>query len=181
MLPHACSLPQMAGGSASALSLSRPALASLCYGPTDRSAAQGDLCHEAPALPVTQPSRSSATGPIDNYLGEILLHWWFAPSGRTGQTGHPKNGQMLIMASRAEEFHLRALPEPYVNLSIHTAPDVRPLAQTASGFTPSMGSSCCRMASVDPWPRLNNAAPSVQPHYRAFVPTTRCRRRGGWN
>ena len=30
-------------------------------------------------------------------------------------------------ASRAEEFHPRALPEPYVNLSIHTAPDVRPL------------------------------------------------------
>jgi hypothetical protein len=31
------------------------------------------------------------------------------------------------MSSRAEEFHLRALPEPCVNLSIHTAPDVRPL------------------------------------------------------
>ena len=31
------------------------------------------------------------------------------------------------MSSCAEEFHLRALPEPYVNLSIHTAPDVRPL------------------------------------------------------
>ncbi len=32
-----------------------------------------------------------------------------------------------VLSSRAEEFHLRALPEPYVNLSIHTAPDVRPL------------------------------------------------------
>ena len=31
-------------------------------------------------------------------------------------------------SSRPEEFHLQALPEPYVNLSIHTAPDVRPLA-----------------------------------------------------
>jgi len=31
------------------------------------------------------------------------------------------------VSSRAEELHLRALPEPYVNLSIHTAPDVRPL------------------------------------------------------
>ena len=30
-------------------------------------------------------------------------------------------------SSRPEEFHLRALPEPCVNLSIHTAPDVRPL------------------------------------------------------
>jgi hypothetical protein len=31
------------------------------------------------------------------------------------------------VSSRAEEFHLRALPDTYVNLSIHTAPDVRPL------------------------------------------------------
>ena len=44
------------------------------YGPLDRSAAQGDLCHEAPALPVTQPSRSSASRPIDIYLGGIFLH-----------------------------------------------------------------------------------------------------------
>jgi hypothetical protein len=32
-----------------------------------------------------------------------------------------------FMSSRAEESHLRALPEPCMNLSIHTAPDVRPL------------------------------------------------------
>jgi hypothetical protein len=38
---------------------------------------------------------------------------------------HPTKQSSL--ASRPEEFHLRALPEPYVNLSIHTAPDVRPL------------------------------------------------------
>src|SRR6516225_3826410 len=29
-------------------------------------------------------------------------------------------------SSRPEDSHLRALPDPYVNLSIHTAPDVRP-------------------------------------------------------
>ena len=34
------------------------------YGPPDRSATQGDLCHEAPAQPVTRPSRSPASGPI---------------------------------------------------------------------------------------------------------------------
>ena len=39
------------------------------YGPPDRSATQGDLCHEAPAQPVTQPSRSSATGPIRQLSG----------------------------------------------------------------------------------------------------------------
>jgi hypothetical protein len=30
-------------------------------------------------------------------------------------------------SATALRFHLRALPKPYVNLSIHTAPDVRPL------------------------------------------------------
>jgi len=45
------------------------------YRPPDRSAAQGDLCHEAPALPVTRTSRSSATRSIDNSLGGFLLHW----------------------------------------------------------------------------------------------------------
>jgi hypothetical protein len=42
----------------------------------------------------------------------------------------------------------------------------------ATGFTSPTGSSCCQMASVGPRPRLNNAAPSVQLHYRAFIPTT---------
>jgi hypothetical protein len=45
------------------------------YRPPDRSAAHGDLCHEAPALPVTRPSRSSATRSIDNSLGGFFLHW----------------------------------------------------------------------------------------------------------
>ena len=45
------------------------------YGPSDRSIAQGDLCHEAPAQPVTRPSRSSASRSIDNSLGGIFLHW----------------------------------------------------------------------------------------------------------
>src|SRR6266446_6126679 len=44
------------------------------YRPPDRSAAHGDLCHEAPALPVTRPSRSSATRSIDNSLGGFFLH-----------------------------------------------------------------------------------------------------------
>ena len=58
------------------------------YGPSDRSAAQGDLCHEAPALPVTQPNRSSATGSIDNSPGGIFPHRCFAPSGRTANKRH---------------------------------------------------------------------------------------------
>ena len=73
-----------------------------------------------------------------------------------------------------EEFHLQALPKPCVNLSIYTAPDVRPLANEPPGFTSSTGSSCCQLASVGRWSRLNNAAPSVQLHYRAFIPNTSC-------
>jgi hypothetical protein len=47
------------------------------------------LCHEAPALPVTRPSRSSATRSIDNSLGGFFLHRQFAPSGRTADRRHP--------------------------------------------------------------------------------------------
>ena len=35
-------------------------------------------------------------------------------------------------------------------------------------------SSCYQLASVGPWLRQNNAAPSVQLHYRAFIPNTSC-------
>src|SRR3954454_21976119 len=45
------------------------------YGPLDCSTAQGGLCHEAPAQSVARPSRSSATGAIDNSPGGTLLHW----------------------------------------------------------------------------------------------------------
>ena len=45
------------------------------YGPLDCSTAQGGLCHEAPAQSVARPSRSSATGAIDNSPGGTFLHW----------------------------------------------------------------------------------------------------------
>ena len=38
----------------------------------------------------------------------------------------PKRRERVKVSSRPEDSHLRALPDPYVNLSIHTAPDVRP-------------------------------------------------------
>src|ERR1035437_2822370 len=44
------------------------------YNPLDRSTAQGGLCHEASARPVTQPNRSSASRSIDNCLNGIFLH-----------------------------------------------------------------------------------------------------------
>ncbi len=57
------------------------------YGPLDCSTAQGGLCHEASAHPVTRKSRSSATRLIDFYLRGSFLHWWYAPSGRTELDG----------------------------------------------------------------------------------------------
>jgi hypothetical protein len=43
------------------------------------------------------------------------------------------------MTSGPEDFHLRALPEPYVNLSIHTAPIVRPLPWHSDQWARSLG------------------------------------------
>jgi hypothetical protein len=57
--------------------------------------------------------------------------YWFntpfpcKPPAQPSLTACPTCGEEV--SSRAEEFHLRALPEPCMNLSIHTAPDVRPL------------------------------------------------------
>jgi hypothetical protein len=68
LLPRSFSLPQMTGGSASALSLSRPAQASLALraaGSLNRL--KRPLSRGSSPPPVTQPSRSSASGSIDNY------------------------------------------------------------------------------------------------------------------
>ena len=69
------------------------------YGPLDCSTAQGGICHEASARPVTPPSRSSATRPIDNYLGGTFLHWCYAPSGRTPcrSTSRPRADQQATI------------------------------------------------------------------------------------
>jgi hypothetical protein len=72
--PHTCGLPQMTGGSASALELSRPARASLCYGPSDRSAAQGPPLSQDCDPASYPPCRLPASGPIDYYPGETLPH-----------------------------------------------------------------------------------------------------------
>jgi protein gp37 len=68
---------------------------------------------------------------------------------------------------------LRETPPRFVSsrsshCSSHTAPDVRPLLERL-----------CLVHRLLPfpvgqWPRLNNAAPSLQSHYRAFDTTTGC-------
>jgi hypothetical protein len=74
LLPRSYSFPQMAGGSASALSLSRPAQASLTSRPIGSfQSPTATFVTRLQPLPVTQPSRSSATGSIDNSPGGIFL------------------------------------------------------------------------------------------------------------
>ncbi len=57
-----------------------------------------------------------------------------------------------------------------MNLSIHTAPDVQPV-KCINGLA---SATKLLPLPVGSEPGLNNAAPSVQPHYRAFIPTTGC-------
>src|SRR5918994_2303986 len=47
--------------------------------------------------------------------------------------------EKAMLASRAGESHPHALLEPYVNLSIHTAPDVRPLTCRNPQWTKRFG------------------------------------------
>src|SRR5215468_5941463 len=57
---------------------------------------------------------------------------------------------------------------PAIALSSHTAPDVRPLLERLCLVHRLL------LFPVGQWPRPNNAAPSLQPHYRAFDATTGC-------
>ena len=68
-----------------------------------------------------------------------------------------------------EEFHPRALPDPCVNLSIHTAPDVRPLWLCfVHGLLPLPDGFSSPVASAE------QPAPSLRSHYRTFITTTGC-------
>src|SRR5262249_12915356 len=73
LLPHSCSLPQMAGGSASALSLSRPARASLALRPT------GSLSR--PRRPLSRGSSPSGhpDEPLVSYQINRQLSGWIPP------------------------------------------------------------------------------------------------------
>src|SRR5213076_808803 len=73
LLPRSCSLPQMAGGSASALSLSRPAQASLTLRPA------GSLSH--PRRPLSRGSSPSGcpAEPLVSYRINRQLSGWNPP------------------------------------------------------------------------------------------------------
>ena len=80
------------------------------YGPSDRSTAQGGLCHEASTRLVAQTGRSSATRSTDNSLGGTFLHWWRAPSGRTEFSGLGAEPRRDAAHNRRRGFPNLALP-----------------------------------------------------------------------
>src|SRR6516165_5212150 len=56
-----------------------------------------------------------------------------------GPFGSPRRPTALGVSSRPEDSHLQALPDPYVNLSVHTAPDVRPFPWQSCQWAKSVG------------------------------------------
>src|SRR5499433_1619647 len=110
---------------------------------------------------LRQRTSRSSPSPLWAYRGS------FQASGRIRAVRSARI-VLLLTSSRPEEFHLRALPEPCMTLSSHTAPDVRPLLERLCLVHRLL------LFPVGQWPRPNNAAPSLQPHYRAFDATTGC-------
>src|SRR5450755_1762563 len=74
-LPYSCSLPRLTGGSASTISLSRPAQASLALRPAESLARlKRTFVPRLRPWSVTRPGRSVASMLTDNYMGGYLLH-----------------------------------------------------------------------------------------------------------
>src|SRR6267378_3218174 len=86
----------------------------------------------------------------DNAAG-VLASVEFAAHGEAGFGGSGRDqlddhaiadkGKEAVLASRAGESHPHALLEPYVNLSIHTAPDVRRLTFRKRQWAKRFGSA----------------------------------------
>src|SRR5437667_10958041 len=66
---------------------------------------------------------------------------------RLGTPVLANEGEEAVLASRAGESHPHALLEPYVNLSIHTAPDVRLLTCRKRQWAKRFGSARTTRAS----------------------------------
>ena len=81
-------------------------------------------------------------GEMDPACGKSLLRQSSTATDRfrnlTPAIG-PRPWERVFMSSRPEDSHLRALPDPYVNLSIHTAPDVRPFPWQSCQWAKSVG------------------------------------------
>ena len=123
---------------ARSLSAKKPTLARATFRPEsicaaeparDRSGTWAAGTHSCPSL---AERRGGLDGPLLGPSPRAHQSWAkvrlsagfvrFTPSTRRGAEGLVSS----LLSSHAEEFHLRVLLEPYVNLSAHSAPDVRP-------------------------------------------------------
>src|SRR6516225_7237545 len=103
-----------------------------------------------------RPSRATAHHFVENALTQtpapsrasgFVLRRILVIAGRSGEgllteptaAAQVREREPLFMSSRPEDSHLRALPDPYVNLSIHTAPDVRPFPWQSCQWAKSVG------------------------------------------
>ena len=129
----------------------------------DKSILLQQLAHEFQRGTLVPPA-------LDQHIKHFALGIHGAP-----KIDHAAGDFQIDLASHAEESHLRVLPEPCVNLSIHTAPDVRPLPTSRLEISNGLALSTGLLPlPVGPGAWLNNAIPSVQSHYRTFIPTTNC-------
>ena len=69
------------------------------------------------------------------------------------------------LVSSPGESHPKALAEPYVNVSAHTAPIIQPKNRLCLNHE-------LLPFRVDPQARLNDVAPSLHVHYKRFITTT---------
>src|SRR5450631_3031174 len=93
--------------------------------------------HVAACTLALSPSRDTLTRGFSHFVTSMtapVASGWsgcrvgFAPTGKRrlstahGDAGHVSDiVKPVLVSSGPEDFHLRALPEPYVKLSIHTA------------------------------------------------------------
>src|SRR6266446_100932 len=118
----------------------------------DEGLAQVGAMINAVGEEMAQPGKQLVDG-LDDKPGTIAIldiggvH--LSTDQQTGSIGHN-------VASRAGESHPHALPEPYVSLSAHTAPDVRPPTYSRRQWTKRAG-----------WARTTRANQSRAPAVRA--------------
>jgi hypothetical protein len=99
--PSRESLPRIAGGSASASRLSRPARASLALRPAGSLSRPRRPLSQGSGPPVTRTSRLPATSSTDNRLCGTSLHWSSAPSRGTA-TGE-RSERIALLPFRPEQ------------------------------------------------------------------------------
>jgi len=102
-------------------------------GTAELTSVPGGALMVAVSLPVPSTFTVRTVSRIDRIAADLrLLFFAEAPRGSLNVRVAPKatvwlrHREMTQRSSRPEESHPRALPDPCVNLSIHTAPDARP-------------------------------------------------------